>query len=558
MNIAFVTAELAPFAKEGGLGDVAAALPREYRRAGHHVRVYAPYYTLAAKRLELAWDTQRSFVLACRGAPCRFGLYHHRTDDGVDICFLRCDELFARPGIYGENGGGYPDNLLRFALFQQAVIESCGADGWIPRVMQLNDWHTALMPLYLMERRKRDARFAQTKTVFTIHNLAFQGVFPSWQYEYVNLPVNYYTPGRLEHFGEINCMKAALANANMLTTVSPAYALEIQTGELGCGFDGLLRRRRKRLLGILNGIDTDAWNPAADPAIPAAYTAAHPEGKAVCKAALQREMGLAESPDTPLIGVVARLTSQKGIDLILEGLQNMLSPGAQIAVLGKGDPALEAALVAAAEQRPAEMAVRIAFDERLSHLIEAGADMFLMPSRFEPCGLNQMYSLRYGTVPIVRNTGGLADTVVNVTPETLHDGTANGFVFNLADAGEMVNAVHNAITLYRTDRRAWRLVQFAGMMRNMSWARRAAEYLHLFRQIVAPGVTRKAEGTRLKAAVRKTKVRKAGAGKAGGTRQKAHARKAKLLASRLERPRRRTPARRAAGSRARQGNAIRR
>ncbi len=487
MKIAFMSAELAPFVKTGGLGDVAAALPACYRAAGHDVRVFVPYYTRAAENIDLAWDTKRFVAVQQGGFTFHFGLFHHVTPEGVDVFFIRHDELFGRAGVYCDKEHDYADNPLRFALYQQAVLESFNVEDWIPDVVQMNDWHTALMPAYLAERSAADPRYGDVKTVFTIHNLAYQGICGAGDFWMLNLPDAYRTADWVEHYGMVNCIKAALLNADWLTTVSPTYAREIQMPESGCGFDGLLRERADSLTGILNGIDTRLWDPMTDPKIPWHYHAGHFLGKYRCKRALLKRLGLPMAAHTLLCGLVARLTDQKGIDLVLDALDGIVALGVQMVVLGTGGGEYEAALRARAAMYPDAVSVVIGFDDGLAHQIEAGGDVFLMPSRFEPCGLNQMYSLRYGTVPVVRRTGGLADTVVDTTAETLEQGSATGFVFDDATPEALLGAIARAVEMYRDSPALWRQIRRAGMAQDLGWTHRAGEYLELFGRLLWRG-----------------------------------------------------------------------
>lgn len=483
MKIAFVTAEHALFVKVGGLADVAAALPGHLCAAGHAVRVYVPYYATAAANLHLAWDTRQFVVVQAAGRHFHLGVYHHVTAEGVDVYLLRYDELFGRKGVYGEGNQGYGDNLLRYAVFQQAVLEHFAVDNWFPDILHFHDWHTALLPAYCAARADIDGRFGALKQVFTIHNLGYQGVFDPSQFWQLNLPGRFYHPDWIEHFSSINCMKCALMQAHHLTTVSPTYAKEIQTPALGFGFDGILRARQHQLTGILNGIDTRVWNPATDVYLPAHYTAANAVGKARCKQLVLKELGLHARPGLPLCGVVARLTEQKGIDLIIQIMDDIIAAGARVAVLGSGEPWMEDALRAAAARHPGNVAAWIGFNERLAHLIEAGADIFLMPSRFEPCGLNQMYSLAYGTLPVVHRTGGLADTVVDADDETLRNGTATGFVIDEPTPHALLEKVQFALALYE-DRATWRKMRRAAMQCDFSWEKSAREYLRIFERLV--------------------------------------------------------------------------
>ncbi|MCX7847703.1 MAG: glycogen synthase GlgA [bacterium] len=483
MKIAFVTAEHALFVKVGGLADVAASLPPQFAAAGHAVRVYVPYYAQVASNLHLAWDTKHFVTVRAAGRVFHVGLFHHVTSAGVDVYLMRYDELFGRGGVYGEGNRGYEDNLLRFAVFQQAVVEHFAVDEWFPDILHFHDWHTALLPAYCAARGELDRRYGAIKQVFTIHNLGYQGVFDPSQYWVLNLPGHFYHQDWVEHFGAINCMKCALMQAHYLTTVSPTYAKEIQTPALGFGFDGILRARQHELKGILNGIDTEVWDPATDVYLPAHYTAVNATGKARCKQVLLKAMGLHTRPGLPLCGVVARLTEQKGIDLIIAIMDEIVRAGARVVMLGSGEQWMEEALRGCAARHPGNVAVRIGFDERLAHLIEAGADIFLMPSRFEPCGLNQMYSMRYGTLPVVHRTGGLADTVVDANDETLRLGTATGFVIDEPTTRALLEKIQFALALYE-DRATWRRMRRAAMQTDFSWEKSARGYLQVFEQLV--------------------------------------------------------------------------
>jgi len=485
MKIAFATAELAPFAKSGGLGDVAASLPPCYRAAGHDVRVYVPYYTRAASFLERAWDTHRFAAVTHAGFTYHFGIYHHVTAEGVDIFLLRFDQLFGREGIYGGKDYGYADNALRFALFQQALLESFTVDNWMPDIIHCNDWHTSLVPAYLRVRAGADPRYGGIRTVFTIHNLAYQGVIPLAEFPELNLPGSFLAPDWVEHFGLVICMKCALLHADWLTTVSPTYAREIQTEERGFGFDGILRGRTHELTGIVNGIDRAIWNPETDPHLKHHYHPGHLLGKSRCKRLLRKRLGLRQEQRTPLCGLVARLTDQKGIDLVISILDTLVERGVQAAFLGSGAAGYEDELRRCSQRHPGMVSASFDFDDPLAHQIEAGADIFLMPSRFEPCGLNQMYSLAYGTIPIVHRTGGLADTVVDFTPETMANGTATGFLFDEPTTEALLDVVLRAIEIFEFEPALWRQLQRSAMSQDFSWQHSAAEYLGLFAKLHA-------------------------------------------------------------------------
>jgi starch synthase len=395
---------------------------------------------------------------------------------GASFYFVENERLFgARRGIYGDGGGDYPDNAERFTFLARAALALPAAAGMRPRIVHANDWQTGLLPFLLRHEHARDPALAGARTVFTIHNLAYQGVFPKEVVPHLGLPWNVFRHEAMEFFDQLSFMKAGLTFADALTTVSPTYAREILTPEGGAGLDALLRHRRADLQGILNGIDVEEWDPATDPHLPAHFSARALGGKARCKAALQRELGLPERADVPLVAMVSRLAEQKGVNLVVAALPDLILRDVQVAVLGSGERQYEAAFVTAARDRPDRMAARIGFDEALAHRLEAGADAFLMPSRFEPCGLNQMYSLRYGTVPIVRAVGGLEDTVED------YDGWNRGTGFKFRDytPAALLLAVRRALETWR-DRRAWRGIVSRGMAQDFSWNRSAASYEALY------------------------------------------------------------------------------
>jgi starch synthase len=444
MRILFVTPECAPFAKAGGLGDVSAALPAALRRLGLDVGVLLPGYPGVPQGKELARFEEL-------GLQCRV-----LESDGLLV--LDCPALYAREGgpYQDADGRDWPDNPLRFALLSKIAARLPGFD-----LLHCNDWPTGLAPL-----------FTDAPTLLTVHNLAFQGNFDRSWLARLGLPEELFSVEKLEFHGRLSFLKGGLVHAGAITTVSPTYALEIQSPGLGCGLDGLIRQRRDALTGILNGIDTEVWDPARDPYLAQCYDSSSMEGKGSNKKALQRRMNLAIS-DEPLIGFVGRLTHQKGVDLIAAALPEIAALPAQVALLGTGERELEGALVAAAARHPGRVAVRVGFDEPLAHLVEAGADIFLMPSRFEPCGLNQMYSQRYGTPPVARATGGLADTII--------DGQT-GFLFERAESAALAAALRRAVTAWRAPRR-WREIQRAGMQRDFSWAAAARRYADLYARL---------------------------------------------------------------------------
>jgi starch synthase len=458
-RVLFVAPECAPLTKTGGLGDVAAALPAALRSLGVDVRVLLPAYGALPGR-ELA-------AVEVLGRKCR--ILESKLPSGVPLYLLDCPELYVRNGGPYQTGEGedWPDNALRFGVLSRAAALLGGAAsplGWRPGVVHCNDWPTALTPVYL--EREADA----AASLLTVHNLAFQGLFEPSALPALELPQSDFSVERLEFYGRLSFLKGGLACADAVTTVSPTYAGEIQTEALGCGLDGLLRQRRDDLYGILNGIDTAIWDPAGDALIAAPYDAATLDAKRANKAALQRRMQLRVDEGVPLLGMVGRLTHQKGIDLVLAAAEDLAGLPAQLVVLGKGDRAHEHALAALAARHPGNVAVAAGFNEELAHLIEAGADLFLMPSRFEPCGLNQMYSQRYGTPPVAHATGGLSDTIA--------DGET-GFLFDRPERAALLAAVRRALAA-RSEPRRWREIQRAGMARDFSWTEPARRYADLY------------------------------------------------------------------------------
>jgi len=448
MRVLFVTPECTPLAKAGGLGDVSAALPPALRALGLEVDVLLPGYAQVLRQIGDATEVARFSEL---GLDCR-------VLKSNELLVLECAPLYQREGIYQDPGGqDWPDNALRFGLLSKVAARlDAGYD-----VVHCNDWPAALMPV-----------FSQKPSLLTVHNLAFQGNFERSWLARLGLPAESFSMHQLEFHGRVSFLKGGLVHAGAINTVSPTYAREIQTGEFGCGLDGLLRERHAVLSGILNGIDTDAWNPASDPHLAQPYDASSLDRKASNKRALQRRLNL-ESSDELLIGLVGRLTHQKGIDLVAAAAHELAALPAQLAVLGQGERSLEGALAAAAARHPGRIALATGFDEELAHLIEGGADVFLMPSRFEPCGLNQMYSQRYGTPPVARATGGLVDTIV--------DGET-GFLFDRAEPAALAAAVRRAIAVWREPAR-WREVQRAGMGRDFSWQAAARQYAQLYSRL---------------------------------------------------------------------------
>jgi starch synthase len=475
LSILMVTSEAHPFAKTGGLAEVAAALTDAVARLGHSVTLVLPRY----QRIDVGNAERLDATLAfgARLQPVTF--YERRLAERVTVVFVDVPELFDREELYGTASGDYPDNARRFAVFSRAALEYPRLKQWRPSIIHAHDWQAGLVPVYQKMQFSLDPFVGGVPAVFTIHNLAFQGVFPVAVLDTLGLTADVMHVQAMEYWGNISFLKGGINFSEKITTVSPGYASEIVQPELGFGFDGVLARRTTDLVGILNGIDTARWNPTADPFVTASFTADDLTGKRDAKRALLSEVGLPDDDVAlaePLIGVISRLTDQKGFDLVAEAAPQLMALDARWVMLGNGEGRYETLWKTLATRHPDRVSATIGFNEHLAHHIEAGADMFLMPSRFEPCGLNQLYSLRYGTVPIVRATGGLNDTVedVNGIPDR-----GNGFKFREYTAAALLRTVTRALALYQ-DAEAWKRVQQRGMREDHSWDVSAAAYVKLY------------------------------------------------------------------------------
>lgn len=477
-KVLFVSSEVFPLMKTGGLGDISSSLPAALHSFGQDVRVLTPAYADALATLRKV----REISISQAGSRLRL-VESENPETSVPIWLLVHPDFSDRPGnpYLAPDGRPWYDNAERFAFLARAAVDIAldrvGLN-WRPDVVHCNDWQTGLIPPLLGPEPARPA------TVFTVHNMAYQGVFPYDVFKKLGLPVQLWAPDALEFYNQMSFIKGGLVFADRINTVSPTYAEEIQTEEFGCGLQGLLRERRDRLQGIINGIDDITWNPAKDPLIAATYDINSIERKAINKAALRSALALHETPETPLLTVVGRLVQQKGIDLIIDALPDLLNMPVQLAILGTGDALYEQELQQAARRHPGVIGVRISYDESFAHLAEAGADLFLMPSRFEPCGLNQMYSQRYGTVPIVRRVGGLADTVEDADPTNLALGRASGIVFDEPSASALTQAVGRALALYR-EAPTWERIQRTGMQKDFSWRQSARHYVDLYDLAIA-------------------------------------------------------------------------
>lgn len=486
MRILMATSEAYPFSKTGGLADVTSALSRALHELGHEVWLFAPHYRpLYEKnrdRLPPLEHTGVSFDIPVASKSMRGELlWTLLPHSDVTVMFVDQPHYFDREALYTHNGRDYGDNCERFCFFSRSVLEIARRLILRPDVIHVNDWQTGLIPLLLTDQYRAMPGFRHTASVATIHNLAFQGRFWHWDMLMTGVDWKYFNWRQMESYGQLNLLKTALAFADKITTVSPTYAEEIQTEEHGHGLQGVLRDRSDDLAGILNGIDGRIWNPAFDPALACNYDLGNvEEGKAACKLDVQERLGLPQRADVPVFGMVSRMTDQKGLDLILAIADDLLAQDLQLIFLGQGDPVIEAELSALHQRAPQKVSVTIGYNEEMAHRIEAGSDVYLMPSRFEPCGLNQMYSLAYGTLPVVHATGGLADSVQDATSDHIADGTATGFVFRGYRAEGLRLQVERALSLY-SDRAMWyRLVRTA-MTRDFSWRKSAEKYLSVYR-----------------------------------------------------------------------------
>lgn len=476
MRILLASSEVYPYSKTGGLADMVGALAKTLARLGHRVGVVTPLYKgIRARFPEIKpFDWQMSLPLGPRYVSAK--IWTLDPTERLRIYFVAQPDFFQRASLYQENGSDYLDNAERFVFFSKAVTHLARYLPWQPGLVHVHDWQTGFVPLFIRHQREREGWGNAPPVCLTIHNLAYQGLFAPNKFDLTNLPRDYFGMNGVEFFGMVNCLKAGIVFADAITTVSPRYAREITTEELGCGLDSALRQRQADLSGILNGVDYDEWNTTANPFLKHPYSIQDMSGKAKQKADLQRELCLPVSPRTPLFGSITRLTEQKGVDIQLAALEEMLAADIQFVLLGSGAPFFENAYRRLALRFPTKVFVRIGFDQGLSHRIEAGCDFFLMPSRFEPCGLNQMYSQHYGTVPIVRQTGGLDDTVIDISADVPR---ASGIKFSEYSARALVKAMRKALVIYQIPSLLQHYRRNA-MFANFSWDKTAGDYLTVY------------------------------------------------------------------------------
>lgn len=484
MKILMAASEAHPYAKSGGLGDVIGALPAALARLGHEVKLFVPgYRSVKGMGLRMATpELSTEISIAGRKIVATVSLVR-LSKIALEIYFVENEQYFDRAGLYLDPATGqeYEDNDERFLFFCRTVLEFARKLGFSPDIVHAHDWQTSLLPVYLKLLYGNDPVFASSKSVLTIHNLAYQGTFPAKSFPKFGLPDELFAPtSPFEFYGKVNLLKAGILHADKITTVSERYAQEIQTtSELGCGLEGVLSGRSADLVGILNGVDYLTWSPSRDKHLTYRYRPANLSGKRVNKVDLLNASGLPVRDDAPLIGIISRLVDQKGFDLIAEIADELLSLNVQLIVLGTGDEKYHRFFENLERDHPTKVKAYLTFDESMAHRIEAASDMFLMPSKFEPCGLNQMYSLKYGTVPVVREVGGLADTIVEFDPDT---GKGNGFVFKEYDAAALMSTIRRAVSTYQR-RRVWTKIMKNGMAADFSWASSAGKYVNLFESL---------------------------------------------------------------------------
>lgn len=474
MQITFAASECVPFSKTGGLADVVGALPRALAALGHQVNVFLPRYRqtrlpapqIAVRSITIPFDDHYRFCSILDGGQ----------ESGVHFYFVEYPQYFDREALYGTSAGDYPDNAERFALFSRAILEASKIMG-VPDLFHCHDWQSALIPVLLRTQYADDPAFADVATVFTIHNIGYQGVFPPDTLPLLTLPWDLFTISKMEFFGQVNFLKGALVYADFVTTVSRRYSQEIQTTEFGFGLEGVLRNRAATVAGILNGVDYDAWNPAKDKYTAARYTPEDLSGKRKCKQDLLAAFGITSADiNLPVIGIVSRFASQKGFDLISQIMDRLAREEMIVVALGAGDKGYQDMFLRLNRLFPRKIAVKIAYDNAVAHKIEAGSDMFLMPSKYEPCGLNQIYSLKYGTVPIVRATGGLDDTI---EPWDARTGKGTGFKFSEYNGEALLATIKDALRAFR-DQTSWQKLMLNGMAKDFSWNTAAKEYARVY------------------------------------------------------------------------------
>lgn len=476
MKVLLASSEVHPFSKTGGLADMVAALGKALAHAGHEAAVVTPLYRGIRERFPEIKHEDWNFDLPLGAMRVRAELYSLQIGARLKAYFIHQPFFYDRAGYYMDDGTDYTDNAERFIFFSKCVAHLARYLPWQPDTVHVHDWQAAIVPALILNQQQNEGWGSPPSACLTIHNLAYQGIFPPGAFTLTNLPRALFSPAGMEYYGHLNCLKSGIAFAGAITTVSPRYAREIMTEEFGCGLDGFLRNRRDRFQGILNGVDYEEWNPASDPFLERNYSVTRPAGKTVNKLALQKELNLPESRSVPLFATITRLAEQKGVDIQLGALEEMLNADIQFVLLGSGSAAYERGYFELARRFPDKVAVHVGYNEALAHRIEAACDFYLMPSRFEPSGLNQMYSLRYGAIPVVRAVGGLDDSVIDIAEDATR---VNGIKFREYSARALAKAIRKALALYEQPE-LLRRYRSNAMRTDFSWERTVAEYLKVY------------------------------------------------------------------------------
>ena len=486
MKVLFLSPEVVPFAKSGGLGDVAGSLPLSLKRLKVDVRIAMPFYRVVMEGNFKKKSIIKDLVVPLGAEKLNANIFETLLED-IPVYLIERDDMYDRPYLYGNKRGDFYDNIERFSFFSHAALRLSEDLGFTPDIIHCNDWQTGIVPALLKGPYRTSRTLSNSSSLFTIHNMGYQGIFPREKLPITGLPeAGFFHPEGLEYWGKINLLKAGIVYSDAITTVSPTYAMEIQTPEYGMGMEGILRRRSGSLYGILNGVDYNEWDPSRDHHLASYYSRKSISGKVMCKEALIKEMGLDPSViNLPLLGLISRLDSQKGLDILVKILDNVLNLDIGMVLLGSGDEGIQNAFRKAAERHKGRIAIYIGFNESLAHRIMAGIDLILIPSRYEPCGLTQMYALRYGTVPLVRATGGLNDTVVPFDEKTIK---GNGFKFVPYDAKALLDKIELAIRIFR-DKKVWKQLMVNGMSADFSWDISAKAYVGLYRSIMEKNIS---------------------------------------------------------------------
>jgi len=477
LKVLFVSPEVVPFAKTGGLADVAGSLPKALKRLGCDVRLVMPLYHLVRQGKTPLERVLEDLPISLGHRHLPADVFQGELEEGLPVYFIERDEFYDRMNLYGTAKGDYFDNDSRFVYFSRGTLALTQALGFKPDIIHCHDWQTGLIPTEVHFRRPNDPFFQYTASIFTIHNMAYQGSFPQEIVELAGLPGECFSPSGLEFWGKANLLKAGIVYSQIINTVSRKYSQEIQTAEFGCGLEGILHYRRDDLFGIVNGVDYDLWNPETDPDLVAPYSPRDFSGKKACKKDLLQQFHLQENRlEHPVLGIISRLADQKGFDLLAGVMDRLLQEDVSLVILGTGEEKYHQLFTELAQKYPRKIGLRLAFDNALAHKIEAGSDLFLMPSLYEPCGLNQIYSLKYGTIPVVRATGGLDDTIIPYDPST---GEGTGFKFTLYQTEELWAALQRALMVYQ-DQTQWARLMKNAMSRDFSWEASAREYMKLY------------------------------------------------------------------------------